>query len=338
MDSRQKRLMFSVSKKPMKNSTTLFLASCLGASTLFAQKEADVFALNSAATDTRPTGWGRLMEVPDFNSGNPSNDGNGPGMPLVQMSFGHFFSSDFDSLGGDVRADEFTLRAPLASIRVGNAYVIPMLTYRWNEFSTSTPNLLPESTLHQIRMPIAVLYQPADHWLVGGIVMPALAGDLSSSDNFSIAGAIGAAYQYSDDLTILGGLYYFNGYDESYVVGGPGFMWQATDKLQAYFMGPIAGLNYNVNDSWILSLTARYDSPIWNVEADALGPERDISTSSVQVGLKSEHKLGKNVWGYATVGYSFLRDMEIEDLKSNELQVDDIDAGLFVETGVTLRF
>jgi len=310
----------------------------LGATSLFAQKESDLIVPDPLTNDARPTGWGRLMEVPDFNFGNSSGDRNGPGLPLAQISYGHFFSANFDTLGGDMIADEFTLRAPLASLRIGDAYVIPMLTYRWNQFSTSTPNLLPESTLHQIRMPIAILYQPADRWLIGGMVMPAFSGDLRNSDNFSIAGALGAASQYSDDLTILGGLYYFNGHDESYVVGGPGFMWQATDKLQAYLMGPIAGLNYNVNDKWSLSLTARYDSPIWNVEGDALGPERDISINSIQVGLKSEHKLGKYAWGYATVGYAFLREMEIEDLDSNALQTDNIDSGLFVEAGLTLRF
>lgn len=319
-------------------SIPIILASCLGATSLFAQKEADVFVPNPVTTDSRPTGWGRLMEVPDFNFGSSSGDDNGPGIPLAQISYIHYLSSDFDTLGGDITGDEFTLRTPLASIRVGEAYVIPMLTYRWNEFSTSTPNLLPESTLHQIRMPIAVLYQPSDRWLVGGMIMPAFAGDFSSSDNFSIAGALGAAYQYNDDLTLLGGLYYFNGYDESYVVGGPGFRWQATDKLQAYLMGPIAGLDYTVSDNWLLSLSARYDSPIWNVEADSAGPDRDISITSLQVELKSEHKLGKNIWGFAAVGYSFLRDLEIEDLNSNALQTDDIDSGLFIETGLTLRF
>lgn len=330
--------MLAPSNKFMKTSTSILLASCLGAASLYAQKEGDVFTPDPLTNDTRPTGWGRLLEIPDFNFGNSSGENNGPGLPLAQISYGHFFSSDFDTLGGDVSADEFILRTPLASIRIGNAYVIPMLTYRWNEFSTSTPNLLPESTLHQVRMPIAVLYEPADRWLVGGMVMPAFAGDLSNSDNFSIAGALGAAYQYSDNLTILGGLYYFNGYDESYLVGGPGFMWQATDKFQAFLMGPIARLNYNVNDRWTLSLTARYDSPIWNVEADALGPERDISMSSFQIDLRSEHRLGKATWGFVSVGYSFLRDMEIEDLDSHSLQSDDIDSGLFVETGLTLRF
>ena len=191
MDSFKKRLMLNVLILTMHNSMNILLAFCLGATSLFAQKEADVFAPESASTDGRPTGWGRLMEVPDFQFGNSSDDG--AGIPLGQVSYGHFFSSDFDTLGGDVSADEFTLMTPLASIRVGDAYVIPMLSYRWNEFSTSTPNLLPESSLHQIRMPIAVLYQPADRWLVGGMIMPAFAGDLSNSDNFSIAGALGAA-------------------------------------------------------------------------------------------------------------------------------------------------
>ncbi|YCM43807.1 DUF6268 family outer membrane beta-barrel protein [Verrucomicrobiaceae bacterium 227] len=323
----------------MNNSTPILLAaSLLGVSSVLAQKEADVFVQTPTHVDQRPTGLGRLLEIPDFKFGSSSGEANGPGIPVGQLSYSHHFSSDFDTLGGDLSSDEFSFITPLASIRFGDTYVIPLLTYRWNEFSTSTPNLLTEDTLHQIRMPIAILHEPADRWLVGGMVMPAFAGDLSNSDNFSISAAIGAGYQYSDDLTIFGGAYYFNGYDESYAIGGLGFMWQATDKLSAYLLGPIAGLSYTVNDRWNLSLTAKYDSPIWNVEADALGPERDISITSFQLGLKSEHKLGKNVWGYATVGYSFLREMEIEDLDSNALQTDDIDSGLFLETGLTLRF
>lgn len=74
------------------------------------------------------------------------------------------------------------------------------------------------------------------------------------------------------------------------------------------------------------------------MEADSAGPDRDISITSLQIELKSEHKLGKNIWGFAAIGYSFLRDLEIEDLNSNALQTDDIDSGLFIETGLTLRF
>lgn len=317
--------------------TSLLLASSLGLSSLYAQKDAKV-QVSRPQIQERPAGSSGFFNSPVLKFGSGRGEPGGPGIPVGNLSYTHLFSSDFDTFDGDVSVDEFSLITPLASIKVGGAYVIPMLTYRSTQFDTDATTLLTEDTLHQIRVPIAVLYEPTDRWIVGGMVMPAFAGDLGNSDNFSISGALGAGYEYSSELSIFGGVYYFNGYDESYAIPGLGFTWNPNDQWQVYFLGPVAGVSYNVNDRWTVSLTGQYISPTWNVEADELGPDRDITVKGMRVGLKTEHHLGKYAWGYATVGYSFLREMEIEDLDSNELQQDDIDAGLFLETGLTIRF
>lgn len=71
---------------------------------------------------------------------------------------------------------------------------------------------------------------------------------------------------------------------------------------------------------------------------DALGPDRDIKVSSMRVGLKVEHRFNDLCWAYLAGGLSFARNLEIEDLQSNSLQEDDIDAAPFVQFGLNLRY
>ena len=317
--------------------TVFLLATGFGVSALSAQKETLPSAPDSVISE-RPTGLARLYEAPILKFFDTSKADKGSGIPMGTLNYTHVFSSDFDSIDDDVSVDEFSLFAPFASIRVGKGYVIPMISYNLTKFSTDGRTLLSEDSLHQIRMPITYLYEPAHRWIAGGIIMPSFSGDLSNSDNFSFAAALGAGYAYSPELFIFGGIYYSEGFDDSLLVGGPGFIWNFDEDWQAYLLGPRASLSFHVSDDWLLSLVGQYRSPTWNIEADKLGPERNINVSDLRVALRSEHRLGKKLWASATIGYSFLREMEIEDTESNELQTDDIDSGIFVEAGLTLRF
>ena len=323
--------------KMMNKRTAILLATGLGISALSAQKETLTPPSESVISE-RPTGLARLFEAPTLRFLDSSKAAKGSGVPLGTLNYTHLFSSDFDTIDGDVSADEFSFFSPFASIRVGKGYVIPMINYNLTKFSTDGQSLLPEDSLHQIRMPITYLYEPAHRWIAGGMIMPSFSGDLSNSDNFSFAAAAGAGYAYSPELFIFGGIYYSEGFDDSLLVGGPGFIWNFDEDWQAYLLGPRASLSFHVNDDWLLSLVGQYRTPTWNVERDKLGPERNINISDFRVALKSEHRLGEKTWAFASVGYSFLREMEIEDTKSNDLQTDDIDSGLFVQAGLTLRF
>ncbi len=170
------------------------------------------------------------------------------------------------------------------------------------------------------------------------MIMPSFSGDLSSSDNFSISAAVGAGYVFSPTLKIFGGAYYTHGFGEDTIIPGLMFTWRPTPKWEAYFMGPMGGINYSVNENWVVSAFGQYDSPTWHIDADAFGPDRDIKVSSLRVGLKLERRFNDLCWAYLAGGYSFARELEIEDVYNHSLQEDDIDAGPFVQFGLNLRY
>jgi hypothetical protein len=279
-----------------------------------------------------------LFGAPDLRFGGNATASDLPGATVASASWIHQFDSDFDSLGGEVGIDDFSLWTVVAPLNFGSKHLITLLGYRSTQFDTSVPNMLTEDTLHSIRMPVVFLNDVSERWLWGGMIMPSFSGDLSSGDNFSIAAAVGAGYAPNPDLRIFGGAYYSHGFDEDFVIPGLMCIWRPDPKWEAYLLGPNVGVNYSVNETWILSLFGQYDSPTWHVEADASGPDRDIRLSSLRLGLKAECRLNKLCWASIAGGWSFARELEIEDLHSNALQEDDIDSGPFVQVGLNLRY
>ncbi|MGC6464887.1 MAG: DUF6268 family outer membrane beta-barrel protein [Akkermansiaceae bacterium] len=318
----------------MKLFTTAISLSLLGNASLLAQKDSNILVPDSPAS---PSGLAKWFEKPDFDFFTSSKDSVST-FPLGQLSYTHYFSSDFDTLPGDLTGNELSLVTPLASIRVGEGFVVPAFMYRWNDFQSDAPGLIPDGSLHQFRLPVVAAWQPADRWLAGGMIMPGFSGDLDSSDNFSISAVVGAGYEWSDDFALFGGVYYFNGFDESYAIPGLNFIWKPTDRVQVYFLGPFFKINYDISDDWSIGLTGEYDSPTWNVQADEFGPDRDINYRSFRIGLRTDRRVGPYGWAFASAGYSFLRDIAVEDLDSNLLLDEEVDSGFYVETGLSLRF
>jgi len=261
-----------------------------------------------------------------------------PGRTLGTIGYRHEFSSDFDSLAGDVSVNDASLWGPLPPFKVGDINVMSFFGYRWTQFDTSTNNLLSEDSLQILRLPVVALYEPADKWIAGAMVMPSYSGDLSSSDNFSISAALGAGYKVNSEFTLFGGVYYSDGFDDSTIIPGLAFTWNPNDNWDVFLLGPFGGIRYSVNDSWTLTLEGQYDAPTWHVEADSSGPDRDITMSSFRLGLKSEHRMGRFGWGYLSAGYIFAREVDIENLSSDTLQKDDIDSGAYIQTGFNLKF
>jgi len=283
-------------------------------------------------------GQSGLYKAPDIKFFERDSASNSPGPPLATLSYRHEFSSDFDTLTGDVSVNDASVWAPPPPLQFGDISVLSFFGYRWTQFDTSANNLLSEDALQQLRIPVIALYEPADKWILGGMVMPSYSGDLSSSDNFSISAALGAGYKVNSKFTLFGGVYYTDGFDDSTIIPGIAFTWKPNESWEAYFLGPLLGVKYNVCDSWVLSLEGQYDSPTWHVEADSSGPDRDITMTSFRLGLKSEHKVGKFGWAYLSAGYIFAREVDIENLSSNTLQKDDIDSGAYLQTGFNLKF
>ena len=107
-------------------------------------------------------------------------------------------------------------------------------------------------------------------------------------------------------------------------------MWNPTPDLSVNILPPFATVSWRFREDYMLSMFARYESATWNVDADNAGPARDVNMSSARAGLRLERRMTEHLWAQVSAGYSFGREMEIENLSNNTLQKDDIDSSPFV--------
>jgi hypothetical protein len=255
------------------------------------------------------------------------------------VSYRHEFEADFDTLPGDVSVDEGSIFLPILPLSNGDWRLITFLNYRVTSFDTSVPNLLPRDTLHSISLPVTLLYDYSDKWAFGGMVMPALSGDLSDAgDAFSFSAAVGAGYAQNPNLRWFGGVFYSSGFGEDLLVPGLGVMWRPANDWTVNILPPLANVSWRFHEDYFLSLVGRYQSTTWNVEADAAGPDRDVNVRGLRLALALERRVAEHIWASLAVGYVFGREMEIENLGDTTLQKDDIDAAPFVQGGLNLRF
>ena len=264
-----------------------------------------------------------------------------PNYPLGLISYNHTFSSDFDSLPGEVSADRFNLWAPVAPLNFNNLHLFAFLNYNATNFNTTAPAnsiMLPEDGLNSLSLPVVFIHDLSNKWMWGAMVMPTYAGSASSSDNFTVSAGLGLGYSYSENLEVFAGGYYAHDYGDDIFIPGIAFIWRPAPKWEASLLGPIGGVSYSVNENFLLSLYGRYRSPTWFVKADAAGPDRNVNMTSLQVGLKAEYHLSTKLWGYVAGGYAFAQELEVETTANNTLQKSDIDPSPFIECGLDLRF
>jgi len=237
-----------------------------------------------------------------------------------------------------VSSQDASLWAPVLPLNYGDLHLLAIFGYRFTEFDTSVPGLLTEEGLHTLRLPIAIFYDHSEDWIFGGMVMPAISGDLNSDEGFEFSGALGFGRSFGSGFRLLGGVYYSDGFGEEQIIPGIALTWRPSPRWDIYLLGPMSSINYRVSDNWMVSLSGRYSSPTWNVEADSAGPDRDIEVSSARVGLKVERRFTDQIWAYLSGGVSFARELDIETTSDLDLLEDDIDAGPFLRVGMNLRF
>lgn len=262
-----------------------------------------------------------------------------PGYTVGTVAYRHQFESDFDSLPGEVSSDQITAGIPILPLNFGSTHIIAGLLYEGTKFNTTGTTMLTEDSLHDISLPVVFLNDHSEKWIWGGMVMPSFSGDLSSSENFAISAAAGVGYAFSPTLTLAGGVYYSHGIDDdNFVIPGVVFTWRPNDRIEVFFFGITGGISYAINEDLIVSLFGEYDPAEWHVEADEYGPDRNIEVDTFSVGLKLERRISELFWIRASGGYSFAREMTIENLKGSKIQESDIDGGPFVQAGLNLRF
>ncbi|NWK55784.1 outer membrane beta-barrel protein [Verrucomicrobiaceae bacterium N1E253] len=261
-----------------------------------------------------------------------------PGYAVGNANYRHNFTTDFDSLPGDVSSDAFNLWLPFAGVNHDEFHLFGFINYGATKYDTSVPNLLTEDTLHNFYMPIVFIHDVSEKWIWGGMVMPSYSGAQSSSDNFAISAALGAGYNYSENLELFAGVYYYHGFGEEYIIPGAAFIWRPAPRWEAYLLPPIGGITYSVNDNWLVNLYGQYSSPTWHVKADDAGPDRDINVSSLRIGLRAEYNVHNQLWAWLGAGVSMGQELDIENTSDKTIQNSDIDMTPFVQVGLNYRF
>ncbi len=297
---------------------------------------------NNNTSDTSNFSGQNWFGPPYIQFGRKNSETLLPGYAVGTSSYTHRFSADFDKSGlGDVSSNEFTFWTPIAALNREEFHLVAWLGYTANKYNTSgshNTNMLTESTLQSINMPIAFIHDISEEWLWGAMVMPTYAGTQSSSDNFAYSVAAGVGYTYNPNLQLFVGVYYFNGFGDDLLIPGAAFIWRPNDRWEAFFLPPFGGISYSVNDNFFVGLYGQYDAPEWHVNADKYGPDRDISMSGLRLGLQAEYHVGNIFWAYANTGFSFGRTLEVEDTHNNSLQESDIDVSPFIQIGINARF
>jgi len=307
---------------------------------------ASLVAGETAPSTTTPAGDPGFDEQswfgpPYLQFARKNSDTELPGYPVGAISYNHTFSSDFDSLPGDVSMDRFSLWAPVAPINYNDLHLFAFLNYSATNYNTTAAAnalMLPEDGLNSLSLPVVFIHDISDKWMWGAMVMPTYAGSASSSDNFTISAGLGVGYNYSEALEVFAGGYYAHDFGNDVFIPGVAFIWRPAPKWEANLLGPMGSVSYSVNENFLLSLYGRYRSPTWFVKADAAGPDRNVNMASLQVGVKAEYNLHSMLWGYVAGGYAFAQELDVETKANNTLQKSDIDPSPFVECGLDLRF
>jgi len=262
-----------------------------------------------------------------------------PGYTVGTLNYAHRFAGDFDSLAGDITSDEFRFWTPIAAFNRGEYHLFAWLGYGADKYYTSFPSLMTKHTLQSAKMPIVFLDDVSENWLWGVMVMPEYSGTESSSDNFAVSVAGGVGYSVNDNLELFAGVYYFHGFGSDTVIPGAAFIWRPIRQVEVYLLPPMGGISYSVNENFFLSLYGQYDSPDWHVEADKVGPDRDISVSGLRLGLKAEYHIYGLAWAYAAAGYTVFREYDVDFVDSAvSMEKSDIDPSPYIEFGFNARF
>ncbi|MBK1791478.1 hypothetical protein [Persicirhabdus sediminis] len=281
-----------------------------------------------------------LVSVPVLNFGRQNEYSLLPGYAFGNMRYSHTFEADYKSSDGSLSAKEVALFTPILPINMGDWHGLVFINYRGTQYDSPNQPLVPDHTLHSVSMPIALLYDGFDDWLIGGVFTPGYTGDFrgSTSDGMSYWAAAAAGYSFGPQFNFYAGAFYSKGLMDDFFMPGIGFNYRPCRDVEIYLLPPFAGVTYSPAERWILSLAGSFDSKTSTVQSKDGLPDRNVSVYGLKAGLRVEHHLYSKAWVYGYAGYHFARNVDIEDLDGVTLLESELEAAPFIDFGFNLRF
>jgi hypothetical protein len=260
-----------------------------------------------------------------------------PGYDFIKASASYAGGMNFDDGGAEMELWQFNARTILTKpINPSESFVIlPVIDYKATLMEIDTL----DEDLHSISLSTFLVYsEKSSPWMIGGWLRAEYASDFerSTSDAFSFDVIAGAAYKFSDSLTIgLGGAVVNLNNDEEFYAG-PVIDWRINECYRISLFGPNVVAAWTPDENWKVSLAGEASGDEWTVDA-GFGENAVLDLDSYRIGLFVDRRLTGDLWLHVGGGVTVANSLEYKDVDGDRIAKDDLDEGWFAEIGLRME-
>jgi hypothetical protein len=275
---------------------------------------------------------------------------------VLAGGYAHFFSTDFDTGGGDVAVDR-----GFGSLNVSSA---PKETYRWDVelawegswYSFDGGGALataaggtPWDAVQSIVITPGASFRLDERWRLNARFLLQFAGenDADVGDSATYGGIVAATYSFSEKLTLgLGVLATSRIEDDVLVVPQIVVDWRPCKEFRlSNFAGPEAfpggaGLEaiWILNEEFEIALGGRYTYRRFRLADDAPVADGVGTDEGLPVWLRATMRAKCGARVDLVGGFQFAGEMQIDDADGNELEKVDVEAAPFLGVFMSWKF
>jgi hypothetical protein len=261
------------------------------------------------------------------------------------------FETSIDS-GGDFEIDNFFVRAS-ASRNFANAWNAGItVDYGEDRYKFSGNSgfggLDPWSTVRNIRVSLPIRYRTDSNWTFIGVPSLRYSGERGASFSDSQLWGLfaGAAYRFSDSLTIGPGFGVFTDIEDSNSVFPILLIdWKISDTLSLRTgagleasRGPGVSLSWAPAEKWSFGLGTRYEKSRFRLDDSGPAPDGVGEDRSVPVAISAKYMPSRDLELTLLAGVEFAGRLRLEDRRGNRLSDSDYDKAPFAGAFARVRF
>ena len=257
--------------------------------------------------------------------------------------------ADFSNNAGSTTTRWVELNATLPALKFGEKVkIFNALYYRNSRFDYT--DAFPErnlftSTLHDLRYSAIIRAQVSKNWEVVAIPRLMVRSDwsqqLQGNDFFPQVVVLGNyAYQSNPNFKIGLGVALNNDFRRNVIIP-IGSLFYDSRKVKIEIVYPNAHFLYKQSSNFEFGFFATVDGAISRVSSFQIGTEgiHYLRTFQVLVAPTVSHRLYKNIFGHAKIGWATLRSFEWMNSDFEALQTQDfkLNPSLFFRTNISFR-
>ena len=271
---------------------------------------------------------GLLLQAQDFKTE----------MKAIRSTYSHTPDRKIEGTNVEVGLNQWGIMSPLYFHKGEKWAWGAGFRYELSKIDISDSNLLNETSLHSIDLPIFAALDQSEklQWIF--LFNPTISGDYDhiSGDAMSYMTMAGGRYKVSETFQWIFGAFYSTGFNDNTFLPGIGFSWEPSENSDFLFAGPFIRYRYSFTDTVDFVIDGKYSSNDWNTYN--LGTESDLTISSYQLTASLQWNYSEKQAVYGGIGMDVGREIEIKNDVGTVLYEKDIKSAPIFELGYRFRF